>query len=350
MNRVLMKGNEAIAQAALSAGCKAFFGYPITPQNELIEYMAKHLPKQGGVFVQAESEVAAINMVYGAASTGAMVMTSSASPGIALKQEGISYCAGAELPAVIVSISRGGPGLGGILPAQGDYFQATRGGGNGDYKVIVLAPNSVQEAADVMREAFRLAHHYRNPVMVLADGIIGQMMEPVSLNPEPLAPVDHPWTASGQGNRAHRNVINSLFLDAHDLERHNRHLRQKYDTIEAQEVRYETYQCDDADALVVAYGSPARIVKSAVDQLRLAGHRVGLFRPISLYPFPYAPLHQAARTVKFVLSAELSMGQMVQDVRLALQGSKPVHFYGRAGGIVFEPQEIVDAVNAHLEV
>ena len=349
MTRVLMKGNEAIAQSAIAAGCTAFFGYPITPQNELTEYMAKYLPQAGGAFVQAESEVAAINMVYGAAGTGAMVMTSSASPGIALKQEGISYCAGAELPAVIVSISRGGPGLGGILPAQGDYFQATRGGGNGDYKVIVLAPNGVQEASDLMREAFRLAHHYRNPVMLMADGIIGQMMEPVELSTEKLPPFHHPWVADGNLQRGHRNVINSLFLDPKDLEQHNRDLRAKYDAIEIHEVRFDAYQCEDAEAIVVAYGSPSRIVKSAIHDLREQGYKVGLFRPISLYPFPYEALRKAAHTARFVLSAELSMGQMVQDVQLAILGQCPVHFYGRAGGIIFEPSEIVQAVKAHWE-
>lgn len=350
MSRVLMKGNEAIAQSAIAAGCRAFFGYPITPQNELTEYMAKYLPQHGGVFVQAESEVAAINMVYGAAGAGACVMTSSSSPGIALKQEGISYCAGAELPAVIVSISRGGPGLGGILPSQGDYNQATRGGGNGDYKVLVLAPNGVQEASNLMRDAFILAHQYRNPVMLMADGVIGQMMEPVEINTQPMPSFDHSWAANGQLERGHRNIVNSLFLDPRDLEQHNRDLRAKYDLIEANEVRYECYLCEDADVLIVAYGSPSRIVKTAINSLREQGIKAGLFRPITLYPFPYQQLHEASIGKKFVMSAELSMGQMVVDVRLAINGMLPVHFYGRAGGIIFEPSEIVNAVKSHLEV
>ena len=348
MSKVLMKGNEAIAQAAISAGCTAFFGYPITPQNEICEYMAKYLPKNKGVFVQAESELAAINMVYGASAAGARVMTSSSSPGLALKQEGISYCAGAELPAVIVSISRGGPGLGGILPAQGDYNQATRGGGNGDYHVIVLAPNGVQEATDMVRKAFYLADKYRNPVIVMADGVIGQMMEPVEIHTEPVESFEKPWASNGELSRGNRNVVNSLFLNPAKLEQHNNDLRAKYYLIEKDVVDYECSLCEDADVVLVAYGTPSRIVKSAINALREEGIKAGLFRPKTLYPFPYKQLKEVAMNKKFVLCAELSMGQMVQDVRLAIEGATPVHFYGRAGGIVFEPIEIVNAVKKHL--
>lgn len=348
MAKVLMKGNEAIAQAAIAAGCDAFFGYPITPQNEICEYMAKYLNPSGGAFVQAESELAAINMVYGAAGAGARAMTSSSSPGIALKQEGISYCAGANLPAVIVSISRGGPGLGGILPAQSDYNQATRGGGNGDYKVIVLAPNGVQEATEMVRQAFSLAEHYRMPVMVMADGVIGQMMEPVEINREKLPTMDTSWAADGRSGERPRNIINSLFLNPVHLEEHNFELRRKYDVIEAKEVQFETTETDDAEIILVAYGTPSRIVKSALKQLRENNIKVGLFRPKTLYPFPYAQLHDVSKNKKFVLCCELSMGQMLQDVKLAVMNQAPIHFYGRAGGMIFEVKEIVDQVMLHL--
>lgn len=347
MGKILMKGNEAIAQAAISAGCVGFFGYPITPQNEIPEYMAKYLAKSGGVFVQAESELAAINMVYGAAAAGARVMTSSSSPGIALKQEGISYCAGAQLPVVIVSISRGGPGLGGILPSQGDYNQATRGGGNGDYKVIVLAPNGVQEATDMVRQAFLLADRYRNPVMVMADGIIGQMMEPVEIDTTPIPLSPNLWAATGKGTRDHLNVVNSMHLDPYELENHNILLANKYKTIAENEVQYETYLSDDAEVLIVAYGTPSRIVKSSIKTLREEGFKVGLFRPKTLVPYPYDALHTAASKVKFILCAELSMGQMLVDVKLAVNGLVPVYFYGRTGGVIFEPSEIINAVKSH---
>jgi 2-oxoglutarate ferredoxin oxidoreductase subunit alpha len=348
MGKVLMKGNEAIAQAAISAGCEGFFGYPITPQNEVPEYMSKYLAKSGGVFVQAESELAAINMVYGAAAAGARVMTSSSSPGIALKQEGISYCAGAQLPVVIVSISRGGPGLGGILPSQGDYNQATRGGGNGDYRVIVLAPNGVQEATDMVRHAFKLADAYRIPVMVMADGIIGQMMEPVEIDTTPIPKAPNLWAATGQGKRAHTNMVNSMHLDPYELEDHNILLNNKYLEIAKNETDYEKYLCDDAEVLIVAYGTPSRIVKSAIKTLREEGIKAGLFRPKTLVPYPFDALHEASKSVKFVLVTELSMGQMIVDVKVAVNGLVPVHFYGRTGGVIFEPKEIVDAVKSHL--
>lgn len=349
MSKVLMKGNEAIAKAAILAGCDCFFGYPITPQNELTEYMAKYLIDHERVFVQAESEVAAINMVYGAAATGARVMTSSSSPGIALKQEGISYCAGAELPCVIVSISRGGPGLGGILPAQGDYNQATRGGGNGDYKVIVLAPNGVQEAIEMVRKAFILAEKYRTPVMVMADGMIGQMMEAVEFSSEVLPAIKGHWFADGNLKGRERNVVSSVHLDPHELEDHNIHLKAKYDLVEKNEVCFNESEVEDADVLLVAYGSPARIVKAAMHQLREEGLKVGLFRPQTLYPFPFEALKKASENKKFVLVCELSMGQMVNDVKLAVLGTCPVHFYGRTGGVIFEPDEISNEVKKHLK-
>jgi len=349
MKKVLMKGNEAIAQAAIAAGCDAFFGYPITPQNEICEYMAKYLALNNGAFVQAESELAAINMVYGAAGAGARVMTSSSSPGIALKQEGISYCAAAQLPCLIVSISRGGPGLGGILPAQGDYNQATRGGGNGDYKVIVLAPNGVQEATEMVRHGFELAEKYRNPVLVMADGVIGQMMEPVEINDQLLPKVEKPWAANGESAaRNKRNIINSLFLNPLDLEKHNQDLRKKYDVIEQNEVLVEMFRMEDAEIAVVAYGTPSRIVKSAIDDMRKQGIKIGLIRPKTLYPFPYQEINEAAKKLKFILTTELSMGQMVMDVRLAVNGLIPVHFYGRAGGMIFEPSEIMDSVKSYI--
>lgn len=344
MSKVLMKGNEAIAKAAIEAGCDCFFGYPITPQNELIEYIAKYIGQKGGVFVQAESEVAAINMVFGAAATGARVMTSSSSPGIALKQEGITYCAGAELPSVIVSISRGGPGLGGILPAQSDYNQATKGGGNGDYHVIVLAPNGVQEATEMVYNAFYLAEKYRNPVMVLADGMIGQMMEPVEIKTKALGPIMGNWFADGEGKKHPKNIVSSVHLDPVKLENHNLHLQEKYRLIENEEVKYECTQCEDADIILVAYGSPSRIVKAALLELREKGVKVGLFRPQTLYPFPFNELNRISLDKKFILVCELSMGQMVNDVKLAVLNNCPVYFYGRAGGMIFEPEEIENEV------
>jgi 2-oxoglutarate ferredoxin oxidoreductase subunit alpha len=331
---VLMKGNEAIAEAAIRGGCRYFFGYPITPQNEIPEYMSWRLPEVGGVFLQAESEVAAINMVYGASGAGGRVMTSSSSPGISLKQEGISYIAAAELPCVIVNMVRGGPGLGGIQPAQSDYFQATRGGGHGDYRLIVLGPGTVQEAANLMMQAFDLAEKYRNPVMLLGDGVLGQMMEPVVFPEYPgPAPVEKDWVTDGAKGREPR-IINTLMLDPDDLYRHNLKLQAKYARIAENEVRYEEYMTEDAEWVFVAYGTTARICKSVVDQIRPEGYRVGVFRPISLWPFPKAPLGDLAGRVKGMLVVEMSMGQMVDDVKLAVECKAPVHFYGVAGGIV----------------
>ena len=341
----LMKGNEAIAEAAIRAGCRAYFGYPITPQNEIPEYMAKHLPKVGGVFLQAESELAAINMVYGAGGAGVHVMTSSSSPGISLKQEGLSYIACAEVPCVVVNMMRSGPGLGGILPAQGDYFQATKGGGHGDYHLLVLAPSTIQEAVDLTYEAFDLARRYRNPVMILGDGLLGQMMESVTL-PQPKAPLPKPpWATTGCGDGEPR-VINSLYIQGDVMEERTKRIFAKYAKMKQNEIRFENYKTDGAKIILAAYGSTARIAKTAVDKARTRGIKVGLFRPISLYPFPYDELSEVATEAKAVLTVEMSMGQMVEDVRLAVEGRCPVRFYGRSGGIVPTPQEILQQIQA----
>jgi len=343
--KVLMKGNEAIAEAAIKAGCRYFFGYPITPQNALPEYMSRRLPEVGGVFLQAESEVAASNMVYGAAGAGGRVLTSSSSPGISLKMEGISYIAGAELPAVIVNIMRGGPGLGGIQPSQADYFQATKGGGHGDYRLCVLAPSSVQEAVDLTMEAFEIADKYRNPVMIVGDGIIGQMMEPVEfkkeIDPAELPPKD--WATDGAKGRE-PNIINSLILDPQGLENHNLKLKAKYDRMKEEEVRYEFYRIDDAEVVIVAYGTTARISISTIDMAREKGIKAGLIRPISLFPFPEKVINEVADKANSFLVVEMSLGQMVEDVRLAVNGKKPVHFYGRTGGMVPSPEEILHEI------
>ncbi|MEW9123406.1 MAG: 3-methyl-2-oxobutanoate dehydrogenase subunit VorB [Thermotaleaceae bacterium] len=349
MAKILMKGNEAIGAAAIKAGCRYFFGYPITPQNELPEYMSRELHKVGGCFVQAESEVSAINMVYGAAGTGARVMTSSSSPGIALKQEGISYIAGAELPCVIVNISRGGPGLGGIQPAQSDYFQSTRGGGNGDYRLLVYAPATLQEAVDLTMEAFEAADFYRNPVMVIGDGMIGQMMEPIEFkeaSKRELPPKD--WATTGTKGQRKPNIINSLALDPAELEKHNIHLQKKYAEIEKNEVRYETYHMDKAEVVMVAYGTTARIVKNAIEMLKEEGIHAGLIRPITLWPFPTKAFEEMPPSVKALLSVEMSMGQMIDDVKIASNGRYPVHFYGRAGGMIPTPDAIVEKVKEIL--
>jgi 2-oxoglutarate ferredoxin oxidoreductase subunit alpha len=344
----LMKGCEAIGEAAIHAGCRLFFGYPITPQNEIPEYMSGRLPQVGGMFVQAESEVAASNMLYGAAGAGCRCFTSSSSPGISLMMEGVSYMAGAELPIVIVNIMRGGPGLGGILPSQSDYFQATKGGGHGDYRVLVLAPSTVQEAADLMIEAFDLADKYRNPVFVLGDGIIGQMMEPVEFK-RTIEPSELPvkaWSTTGCRGRQ-RNIINSLYLKPEELEEHNWRLAAKYREM-AKEVRHATYEADrDMDVLVVAYGTVARIARTAIDSLKEKGVKAGLFRPISLYPYPSEALAKTAARARQVLVAELSTGQMVEDVRAALAGRTPVDFFGRVGGMVMTAEELAAQIENH---
>lgn len=347
--KVLMKGNEAIAEAAIRSGCQCFFGYPITPQTEVAAYMSKKMPKIGRVFLQAESEVAAINMVYGASGSGARVMTSSSSPGISLKAEGISYCIGAELPCVIINIVRGGPGLGGIQPAQSDYNQATKGLAHGDFRLLVLAPSSIQEMVDFIQEAFDIADCYRTPVMVMGDGMIGQMMEPVEFKENEnkrVLPVKD-WAACGRGNRDHHNVINSLFLKPDALENHIKHLFDKYDKIEKDETKYEIFNCEDADLILVAYGTTSRICKNAIKLAKEAGIKLGLVRPITLWPFPKKAFEETLPMTKHgYLAVEMSMGQMVEDVRSTVMGRKPVEFFGRTGGIIPTPEEILDAAKA----
>lgn len=353
----LLKGNEAIARAAIRCGCDGYFGYPITPQSEVLETLALLKPWEttGMVVLQAESEVAAINMLYGGGGSGKRVMTSSSSPGVALMQEGISYMAGAEIPGLIVNVQRGGPGLGTIQPSQSDYNQATRGGGNGDYNVIVLAPASVQEMADFVDLAFELAFRYRNPAMILSDGVIGQMMERVVLPPakprrtEEQIAAECPWAANGHGLRSRRpNVITSLELESSVMEQKNLHLQAKYREIREREVRYQTVDLDDADYAIVAFGSAARISQKAMEMARADGLKVGLFRPITLWPFPECELAELATKVKGLLVVEINAGQMVYDVRLAVNGRVPVAHFGRLGGIVPDPDEIVEALNAKL--
>ena len=353
MTKKLMKGSEAIGEAAVQAGCKLFFGYPITPQNEIPEYMSMRLPQVGGQFVQAESEVAASNMIYGAAGAGERVMTSSSSPGVSLMSEAISYLAGSELPVVIVNIMRAGPGLGGILPSQGDYFQATRGLGHGDFRVLVLAPWSIQEAADLVQDAFDLADFYRNPVMILGDGLIGQMMEPVEFHEGREAIKDlepKTWATTGCDGSRPTNVINSLFLDPGELEQHNIKLQAKYDRIVSEEVRFAAYGTDrDYDVLIVAYGTVARVCSTAIEELREAGKAVAMVRPITLFPYPYAAVREAALKASTVLVVELSSGQMIEDVELALARSRPIHFLNRMGGMLVSPDEVVTKVTAILD-
>jgi 2-oxoglutarate ferredoxin oxidoreductase subunit alpha len=338
-----MKGNEALAEAAIRAGCKCFFGYPITPQTELAAYMAKQMPKRDGVFLQAESELAAVNMLLGAASSGVRAMTSSSSPGISLKSEGISYMAGCDLPAVIINVQRGGPGLGSIQPAQSDYFQATHAMGHGDFHIMVYAPDSVQEMADFAALAFDKADEYRIPVMILADGLLGQMMEPVTFgDTQPHFTDKSDWAANGHKNKRPHHIINSLYLDAPTLEKIVRKRYEKYKLIESREQKSEKILCDDADIVIVAYGAAARVAKSAVTQAREEGIKAGLFRPITLYPFPKDELSATAENAKVILDVELSMGQMIEDVKLATSCSLPVEFYGRTGGVVPTPGEILD--------
>lgn len=344
--KVLVKGNEAIAEAAIMAGCRYFFGYPITPQTEISAYMAKRMPKIGGVFLQAESEVSAANMVYGAAGAGARVMTSSSSPGISLKAEAISYMAGADLPCVVINVMRAGPGLGGIQSSQSDYFQATKGHGHGDYRLIVLAPSSVQEIVDMTADAFDLADIYRTPVMILADGMLGQMMEPVVFEQKTSDRVipEKTWATTGTEMKREHNIINSLYIQPNDLEKLTLARYEKYKTIEQNETKYEAYQTDDAEFILTAYGSIARICKNAVDELRARGIKAGLIRPITLWPFPSEAYVKHTVDAKAILTVEMSMGQMIEDVRLAVNGRIPVHFYGRTGGNIPYPNEVIDAV------
>ena len=342
--KVLMKGNEAIAEAAIKAGCRHYFGYPITPQTEIAAYMAKRMPKIGGTFLQAESEIAAINMVYGVAGAGFRVMTSSSSPGISLKQEGISYIAGADLPALIVNVQRGGPGLGGIQPSQSDYFQATKGGGHGDYHLIVLAPASVQEMADLTIKAFDVSEKYRVPAMLLADGTMGQMMEPVVLPDVEPTPSEKPWAVRGTNMERKHNIINSLYLKPEILEKVNFERFERYKQIEENEVMYEEYMMEDAEYCVVAFGIASRVSKNAVTAARKKGIKVGLIRPITLWPFPTEVLRKAADKVKGFISVELSMGQMIEDVKLATECKRPVILCNRAGGMIPSPEQVLESI------
>jgi len=339
--KVLMKGNEAMAEAAITAGCRHYFGYPITPQTEVAAYMAKRMPKIGGTFLQAESEVAAINMVIGAASAGVKAMTSSSSPGISLKQEGISYLAGCELPALVVNVQRGGPGLGGIQPSQSDYFQACKGGGHGDYHLIVLAPATVQEMYDLTFKGFHLAEKYRMTAMILADGTMGQMMEPVQLTDVKIPVIEKPWATNGTKNHEGRNVINSLSLLPEELEVWNHRRYDRYAEVEKNEVMYEEFMVSDADIVVVAFGIAARVSKNAIVEARNKGIKVGLIRPITLWPFPKEALLKASKTAKAFISVELNMGQMIEDVKLSINCSKPVYFVGRTGGMIPSPEEVL---------
>lgn len=353
---VLMKGNEAIAHAAIRCGCDGYFGYPITPQSEVLETLAAEEPWKttGMVVLQAESEVASINMVYGGGAAGKKVMTSSSSPGVALMQEGISYMAGAEIPGLIVNVQRGGPGLGTIQPSQSDYFQATRGGGNGDYNVIVLAPASVQEMADFVDLAFDLAFKYRNPAMILSDGVIGQMMEKVVLPPfkprrtEEELEKECSWAAMGKKQHRAPNILTSLELEPHHMEEKNLHLQAKYQEIREKEVRYEEILCDDAEYVIIAFGSASRIAQKVIELCREEGLKVGLLRPITLWPFPTKEIHELSKRVKGMLSFEINAGQMIEDIRLAVAGNTPVAYYGRMGGIVPTPEEVVEALKKEL--
>ena len=342
--KVLMKGNEAIAEAAIRAGCRHYFGYPITPQTEIAAYMAKKMPKIGGVFLQAESEIASINMVYGAAATGMRVMTSSSSPGISLKTEGLSYIAGSDIPAFVVNVQRGGPGLGGIQPSQSDYFQATKGGGHGDYRMIVLAPASVQEMASLTIKGFNLADKYNMTAMILADGTIGQMMEPISFEDAEVEVYEKPWALTGtEGKRPH-NIVNSLYLQPDALEKKNFERYERYKLVEENEPMWEEYMMEDAEYCVVAFGIASRVAKNAVVAARAEGIKVGLIRPITLWPFPNKPLRAAADKVKGFISVELSMGQMIEDVKLATECKKPVSLCNRCGGMIPSPDEVLTAI------
>lgn len=337
----LMKGNEAMAEAAIRAGLHAYFGYPITPQSEVLEYLTEQCPKRNFTVVQAESEVAAINMIYGAAGAGARVMTTSSSPGISLMQEGLSYIASAQLPCLVANVNRGGPGLGTIQPSQGDYFQAVKGGGHGDYHLIVLVPNSVQEMVDFVFEGFRLAEKYRNPAMILTDGALGQMMEKVTLPPEGSLPYpDNDWATKGKRKDKERNIITSLYIQPEKMEEINLQLQAKYQAMK-EEIRFETYNVEDADIILVAYGLVSRIAHKTVELAREKGINAGLFRPQTVYPFPEQALNHLAGPNKKFLTVEMNAGQMVEDVRLAVNGLSPVYFYGRMGGMIPTADEIL---------
>ena len=352
MTKVLMKGNEALCEGAIRAGCRAYFGYPITPQNEVPEYMSRRMPEVGGLFLQTESEIATINMLLGAAGTGARVLTTSSSPGISLMQEGISYIAGSEVPVVIVNIMRGSPGLGNIAPAQGDYFQATRGGGNGDYWTVTYGPSSVQELAEYTYKAFEVAFKYRNPTMVLADGVMGQMMEPVEFDTMPeITHVDPDWGARGMQGRTEPNLINSIYLDPEILEKRCNRIMAKMMKAKEETLEFEDMMVDDADLIFVAYGICYRVARSAVQILRDEGYKVGMVRPITLWPFPEMHLRELAKdkSDRQFLAIELSGGQMVEDVRLAVQDDERVHFYGRMGGVLITKEEVVMQAKKNLD-
>ena len=342
--KVLMKGNEAIAEAAIRAGCRHYFGYPITPQTEIAAYMAKKMPKIGGVFLQAESEIASINMVYGAAAAGMRVMTSSSSPGISLKSEGLSYIAGSDVPALVVNVQRGGPGLGGIQPSQSDYFQATKGGGHGDYRMIVLAPASVQEMASLTIKGFNLADKYLMTAMILADGTIGQMMEPISFEDAEVETYEKPWALTGTECKRKHNIVNSLYLQADKLEQKNFERYERYQIVEENEPMWEEYMMEDAEYCVVAFGIASRVAKNAVVAARAEGIKVGLIRPITLWPFPTKALRAAADQVKSFISVELNMGQMIEDIRLATECKRPVTLCNRTGGMIPSPEQVLDAI------
>ena len=342
--RVLMKGNEAIAEAAIRAGCRHYFGYPITPQTEVAAYMAKKMPKIGGVFLQAESEIASINMVYGAAAAGMRVMTSSSSPGISLKSEGLSYIAGSDVPAFVVNVQRGGPGLGGIQPSQSDYFQATKGGGHGDYRMIVLAPASVQEMASLTIKGFNLADKYLMTSMILADGTIGQMMEPITFEDAAVETYGKPWALTGTKMQRKHNIVNSLYLKSDELEKKNIERFERYKVVEENEVMYEEYRMEDAEICVVAFGIASRVAKNAVAEARKAGVKVGLIRPITLWPFPKMALRAAAERVKSFVCVELNMGQMIEDVRLATECKRPVSLCNRTGGMIPSPDQVLASI------
>ena len=342
--RILMKGNEAIAEAAIRAGCRHYFGYPITPQTEIAAYMAKKMPKIGGIFLQAESEVASINMVYGAAATGCRVMTSSSSPGISLKAEGLSYIAGSDVPALVVNVQRGGPGLGGIQPSQSDYFQATKGGGHGDYRMIVLAPASVQEMASLTIKGFNLADKYLMTAMILADGTIGQMMEPISFEDAEVEHYEKPWALTGTQCKRKHNVVNSLYLKPDELEKKNFERYERYAIVEENEPMWEEFMMEDAEICVVAFGIASRVAKNAVVAARKEGIKVGLIRPITLWPFPKKPLLAAADKVKGFISVELNMGQMIEDIKLATECKKPVTLCNRTGGMIPSPDQVLESI------
>ena len=344
--KVLMKGNEALAEAAIMAGCRHYFGYPITPQTEIAAYMAKRMPVIGGTFLQAESEIAAINMIYGAAAAGKRAMTSSSSPGIALKSEGISYLAGSDLPALIINVQRGGPGLGGIQPSQSDYFQATKSAGHGDFHLIVLAPASVQEMVNLTFKGFDLAEKYRMPAMLLSDGTMGQMMEPVSLDMGEITEYDKSsWAACGTNCERPHNVVNSLFIQPEELEKYNLERFERYAKIEAEEVMYDEYRMEDAEICIVAYGVAARVSQNAIDKAREKGIKVGMIRPITLWPFPKAVLNAAADKVKAFISVELSMGQMIEDIELATRCKKPVLLCSRVGGMIPTTEDVLNSID-----